>query len=106
MADKVTVANSHRAGPPRGWRKTTDPERFRPGPTVFVSRLHVPAATLGVVFILAVAFFEKGVGGCSRCLASGSFPGCGLFLSFVGSPDGFCGPSGSVHLAGSRGLTQ
>jgi hypothetical protein len=56
---------------------------------VFVSRLNFPAATLGVVFILAVAFFEKGVGGCSRCLAAGSFPGCGLFFVRGRILDGF-----------------
>jgi hypothetical protein len=78
LVEKLTAANNHRAGTPGRRRKTTDPERLRPGTSVFISRLNFPEATGGVVFILAVAF-EIGVGGCSRCLASGSFPGCGLF---------------------------
>jgi len=59
LADKLAAANNHRADTPGRRRKTTDPERWRPGASVFVSRLNFPEAADGVVFILALAVFEK-----------------------------------------------
>jgi hypothetical protein len=50
--EKLTAANNHRAGTPGRRRKTTDPERLRPGASVFISRLNFPEATDGVVFML------------------------------------------------------
>jgi hypothetical protein len=58
LADKLTAANNHPAGTPGRRRKTTDPERLRPGASVFVSRLNFPEATDGVVFILRWRFLK------------------------------------------------
>jgi hypothetical protein len=57
LADKLKASNNHRADTPGRRRKTTDPERLRPGASVFISRLNFPEAAGGVVFILALAFF-------------------------------------------------
>jgi hypothetical protein len=83
LAGKLKAANSHRAGTLEHRRKTASPERFRPGPVVFVSRLVFPVATLGVFFILVVAF-KKGVGGCSGCWAVWLLPRWRTFFSSLG----------------------
>jgi hypothetical protein len=59
LADKLTAANNHRAGTPDRRRKTTDPERLRPGASVFISRLNFPEAAGGVVFMLRWRFLKR-----------------------------------------------
>ena len=88
LAEKMTAANSHHADTPERRRKTTDPERWRPGASVFVSRLNFPEATGGVVFIFALAFLEKALVTVRAVWQLAPSPVADFFV-LSRSPDGF-----------------
>jgi hypothetical protein len=106
LADKLAAANHHRAATPECRRKTTDPERFRLAESVFVSRLHFPAATLGVVFIWRWCFLKKALVVVRAVWYLAPSPAVDFFSSLVGTRTAFARRPGPLTWRESLGLTQ
>ena len=103
LAGKLAATNNHRAATSGCQRKTTGPERWRPGASVFVSRLNFPEATGDVVFILAVAYLKKALAVVRAVGQLAPSPVADFFSSLGGARTAFARhPGPPVRLPGGK----